>query len=78
MTPVLTDRTALDLHRARASVLLWHQEALDEVQDRLSEVNRTFTKPVVVTPFPTVWQNFRSIPDTDARSLAEGMHVLGV
>ena len=78
MTPVLTDRHALDLHRARASVLLWHQEALAEVQDRLSEVNRTFTAPVVVTPFPAVWQNYCAIPDAEALSLSEGGHDLVV
>ena len=76
MTPILTDRNALDLHRARASVHLWHHEALAEMQDRLTEVNRTFTMPVVVTPFPAVWQNFQTVPDTDLLALAENSHDL--
>ena len=56
-TPLLFDRAALGAHRARAShdALFLHRAACDEVQDRLSMVNRTFTAPAVVTPFADFW-----------------------
>ena len=56
-TPPLVDRTALKLHRARAQVqeLFLHSAALDEVQDRLSMVNKVFTDIAIVTPFPQIW-----------------------
>lgn len=55
----LTDIKALGKFRARASreALFVQESAADEIQDRLSMVNRTFTKPAVVTPFPEIWQN---------------------
>ena len=65
MTPILTDRIALARHRARASAFFLQEEAVLEVQDRLSEVNRTFTDAVVVTDFPHLWQDFRCISDED-------------
>ena len=49
MTQILTDRRALAQHRARADVFFLQAEAVAEVQERLSEVNRVFTAPVVVT-----------------------------
>ena len=58
MTPLLTDRTALTLHRARATALFLQEEAVFEVQDRLSEVNKTFTDARIVTGFPQVWQPY--------------------
>jgi len=56
-TPSLFDRSALETHRARATrdALFLHDLARDEVQDRLSLVNKTFTSPAIVTPFPQVW-----------------------
>jgi hypothetical protein len=58
-TPRLTDRSALVRNRARAIArgpeMFLHDAALDEVQDRLSMVNKTFTKPAVVTGFPDFW-----------------------
>ncbi len=56
-TPLLFDRAALAQHRARArrDALFLHDAARDEVQDRLSMVNRTFTKLAIVTPFPDIW-----------------------
>lgn len=57
--PALTDRTALTRQRHRAArhgmVDLFHQIAADEIHDRLTEVNRTFTAPALVTGFPDVW-----------------------
>ncbi|MCB1361329.1 MAG: methyltransferase domain-containing protein [Rhodobacter sp.] len=83
--PALTDRTALALHRARAlrdPALFLHEDAADEVQERLSEVNRQFTAPAVVTPFPQVWKNrlpgARIVADTPVLDLAEGAHDLVV
>ena len=32
-----------------------HEEAAFEVQERLSDVNRTFTKPAIVGPFADLW-----------------------
>jgi SAM-dependent methyltransferase len=67
--PLMTDRNALDLHRARASAMFFQDEVALEVKERLTEVNRTFTDPVVVTPFPQVWPGFRCIPDQDTLRL---------
>lgn len=69
MTPTLTDRKTLALHRARATAFFLQEEAAAEVQDRLSEVNRSFTKPVVVTAFPYLWPNFPTIADEDTLNL---------
>ena len=61
--PLLFDRTALALHRARAraDALFLHHAAVDEVQDRLSMVNKTFTAPAIISPFPQVWDDL--LPD---------------
>ncbi|MFT7593674.1 MAG: SAM-dependent methyltransferase [Paracoccaceae bacterium] len=55
--PSLFDRSALTAHRSRARLdaLFLHETALDEVQDRLSMVNRSFTRVAIVTPFPAIW-----------------------
>ena len=76
--PALTDRKALALHRARADALFLQEEAALEVQERLTEVNRTFTDAVVVTPFPAVWPGFRTTPDEDTLGLAEATQDLVV
>lgn len=58
-TPVLTDQLALARHRDRARsnpALFLHEEALTDVQDRLALVNKTFTAPAIVTPFPDPWR----------------------
>lgn len=70
MTPQMTDRHALTRNRARATALFLQDEAFAEVQDRLSEVNKSFTDAVVVTGFPQVWPQYRSVPDTDTLDLA--------
>ncbi|WP_417723211.1 methyltransferase domain-containing protein [Salipiger sp.] len=79
----LTDRRALLRNRARARrapALFLHEAARDEAQDRLSLVNRSFTSPAVVTPFPEVWApafpGARLIPDDDTLDLHEGAHDL--
>ena len=69
--PLLTDRKALALHRARATALFLQEEAVFEVQERLAEVNKTFTAPVVITGFPALWPDFRCISDDDTLALQE-------
>ena len=80
--PSLFDRAALAHRRARATddALFLHRAAVDEVQDRLAMVNRTFTAPAVVTPFPQVWQDVlpdvRIVPDDDTLALTPVAHDL--
>ena len=80
--PILTDRQALARNRARAQrdALFLHAEAADELKDRLQMVNRTFTKPAVVTGFPDLWAEFFPdaciIADSDVLDLAPGAHDL--
>ncbi|TNF64173.1 MAG: methyltransferase domain-containing protein [Rhodobacteraceae bacterium] len=80
--PILTDRTALARNRARANPrdLFLQAAAIDEAQDRLAMVNRTFTDIAVVTPFPQSWgQAFpeaRIVPDDETLALDPGAHDL--
>ena len=85
--PPLTDRTALARNRARAlalpdPALFLQEEAVDEVQERLASVNRTFTDPAVVSGFPALWQAAlpaaRLVPDGPVLDLQEGAHDLVV
>lgn len=75
MTPILTDRQQLQRNRQRATALFLQEMAVDEVQDRLKEVNRTFTKPLVVTGFPRLW-DFPTIPDDDTLEVQPQSHDL--
>lgn len=81
-TPLLTDRTALLQKRARADLddgMFLQTTAREEIQDRLSLVNRAFTKPAIITPFPTVWADFPNATirsDDDLLDLGEGQHDL--
>ncbi|QDC07966.1 SAM-dependent methyltransferase [Oceanicola sp. D3] len=80
--PQLTDRKALARNRARArpDALFLHAQAIDEIKERLSEVNRTFTAPCVVTGFPELWgeafPDARIISDDDLLEIEEGAHDL--
>lgn len=81
--PGLTDRQALIRNRQRAlkaPELFLHETALDEAQDRLSLVNRTFTDVAIITPFPQVWAAFfpyaKIIPDDEVLALEEQSHDL--
>lgn len=80
--PSLFDRTALIRHRARArdEALFLHRAAVDEVQDRLSMVNKTFTAPAIVTPFAHIWQGVlpeaQIVSDDDVLELTPGAHDL--
>lgn len=47
------------------------------MQERLLEVNRTFTAPALVTPFPEAWSlDALVVPDADVLGLREGAHDL--
>ncbi len=72
MTPLLTDRSALAAHRRRASAFFLHELVIDEVQERLHEVNRTFTDPVVVSGFPALWPDFPVVEDAETLALPPG------
>jgi len=84
-TPRLTDRNALQLHRARAQrspeyFLL--KEAAADLEERLAEVKKTFTKAAIVGglrgPFETVVRASASVLDEDALALERGAHDLVV
>jgi SAM-dependent methyltransferase len=76
-TPTLTDRTALARNRMRATEFFLHDEARQDVQERLLEVNRTFTAPAVVTGVPHIWGDLgTTIPDDDVLPLSVGAHDL--
>lgn len=65
-TPQITDRASLLMHRARAGenpALFLHEEALADVQDRLSIVNKSFQVIGIVSPFPQIWRD--SFPTAD-------------
>ncbi|HEY0212279.1 MAG TPA: methyltransferase domain-containing protein [Paenirhodobacter sp.] len=83
--PPLTDRTALHRQRIRAlraPALFLHEDAADELQERLLEVNRTFTSPALVTnfssPFAHVLPGARIVADDEVLDLAPGAHDLVV
>ncbi|MCW1955905.1 MAG: SAM-dependent methyltransferase [Roseobacter sp.] len=67
-----TDRTALAHRRSRASLgeaSFAHDAAIDEVEYRLSLVNRVFTKPLLISGASSLWQaafpGFASIKDDE-------------
>ncbi|MCU0899683.1 MAG: methyltransferase domain-containing protein [Cypionkella sp.] len=75
--PSLTDRHALLRNRARASAFFLHDEARAEVQERLVEVNRSFTSPAVVTGFPDLWRDLGApVGDDDILALEPASHDL--
>ncbi|MCU0912400.1 MAG: SAM-dependent methyltransferase [Rhodobacteraceae bacterium] len=83
--PLLTDRAQLARQRARAArAPAWflHEEALAEVQERLTLVNRTFTAPAVVTAAAAVWggavPGARLVEDAEVLGLEPGAHDLVV
>lgn len=57
--PLMTDRTALLRNRDRAMrdgfADVLHRVALAEIEDRLAEVNRRFTRPAIITGFAAPW-----------------------
>ena len=77
--PILTDRIALTRNRAKATEFFLHEEARAEVQERLLEVNRTFTAPAVVTGLPDIWREIGPpVADDDVLTLTPAAHDLVV
>ena len=81
--PRLTDRTALARNRARAkdAALLLHDMAIEDIQDRLAMVNRSFTSPAIVTGHPAKWANVagtetKVVADDEVLDLEVGAHDL--
>ncbi|MGI3169744.1 methyltransferase domain-containing protein [Pseudooceanicola sp. C21-150M6] len=82
--PRLTDRTALtrNRRRSREEALFLHDMAMDDIQDRLDMVNRSFTTPAVVTGQPQKWSALPGLPapkivaDTEVLALEPGAHDL--
>ena len=75
--PILTDRQALARNRARANAFFLHEVVVAETQERLAEVNKTFTSPAVVTPYPQLWSDFPlTVPDDNTLALQTGAHDL--
>jgi SAM-dependent methyltransferase len=84
--PPLTDRPALLRQRRRArglaqhdAALFLHRAALADIQERLIEVNRTFTSPAVVSGFPEIWSDIagaRQVADDEVLTLTPGAHDL--
>ncbi|MBF9031275.1 SAM-dependent methyltransferase [Rhodobacterales bacterium HKCCE3408] len=83
--PQLVDPEALARHRRRArpeAARFLHDAARDELDERLIDVNRSFTTPALVTPFPDLWDDFlpdapRVAPD-ETLALEPGAHDLVV
>ena len=64
-TAPMTDLITLARHRARATrdALFVHEQAADEVQDRLAMVNKSFTAPALVTAHGDLWcETFTGFP----------------
>jgi len=83
--PQLTDRAALIRNRARAlsggaPAMFLHDEAIDEIHQRLNLINKTFRSPVIIAPFPETWAaavpGATIIADDDILDLQEGAHDL--
>lgn len=89
-TPKLTDRRAIDLHRARAArspVSFLHDRVVDEVQERLAEVKKSFTAPLlmghVTEAFAQAFPKAHRIADTDRLDIRPGsrdlsLHLFGL
>ena len=80
----LTDRPALLRNRARSHIdaLFLHQEAANEIAERLDEVNKSFTSPALVGHVTTpIAQNFTdsvTVSDEERLALSTAQHDLVV
>ncbi|EKE44633.1 hypothetical protein OCGS_1471 [Oceaniovalibus guishaninsula JLT2003] len=80
--PRMTDTAALARHRARSdpAALFLHDAAALEIEERLTEVNRSFTRPAVVTGHPAFWSarfpQATIVPDDEVLALTPGAHDL--
>lgn len=77
----LTDRQALSRNRARARrmgpALFLQERVADDIQDRLSAVNRRFQAPAIVTGWPEVWDiDAKLVPDDEVLALEPETHDL--
>ncbi len=79
--PRLTDPVALMRNRMRTganSANFIRREAAEILQERLIEVNRTFTAPAVVTPFPNdfegLFENSKRVDATESLHLQSQAH----
>ncbi|MHC9235571.1 methyltransferase domain-containing protein [Pseudooceanicola sp. 502str34] len=83
-TPRLTDPAALARNRARATdeALFLHRAAVEDMQDRLLLVKRSFTAPALVTPFPALWDRVApgatQVAPEEVLALKPGTHDLVV
>ena len=82
-TPNLTDRHALTQHRDRAANLGHadlHELAAVEIEERLQDVNKSFTKPLLVGHIPQAlrlrFPDAQIIEDTDRLEIEPGAHDL--
>lgn len=82
--PLMTDAAALARNRARAlrqgAELFLQEEAADEIKERLGEVNRRFTKPLIVSgfaePWQSLWPGVPRVADADLLQVEPGAHDL--
>jgi SAM-dependent methyltransferase len=81
--PNLTDRAALIRNRTRAlrnPAMFLQETAVEEFQDRLSLVNKTFQAPAIVTGFPDFWATAfpgaKIVADDDVLDLDPAAHDL--
>jgi SAM-dependent methyltransferase len=80
----MTDLANLARHRARATTkgMFLHAAAADEVQDRLEMVNKSFTKPAIVSGFPDFWaaklDGALHAPTDEVLAIDQGAHDLVV
>lgn len=83
--PQMTDRKALEQHRQRADHnrgMFLQEAAFEEVQDRLTLVNRAFTNVAIISPFPDLWKRLAPqadiLSDDDVLALEQGAYDLVV
>jgi SAM-dependent methyltransferase len=83
--PALTDRAALLRHRARAvamaePALFLHDHLAGLLEERLDEVNRGFTAPALIAPFPQAFRDVvpeaTVVADDEVLMLDPGTHDL--
>jgi SAM-dependent methyltransferase len=81
--PPLTDRVALLRNRARATrapALFLQDEVIADLQERLSLVNKSFTRVAIVTGWPELWgaafPGAVIVPDDEMLALTPGAHDL--
>ncbi len=81
--PDLFDPNAVSAHRKRARkdpVDFLRQEAINDIQERLIEVNKKFKSPAIITPRPDLWaniiENATFIADSDTLGISVDAHDL--